>query len=219
VAEIVTIRGDQEFLAVAERLLPTSREEIVCAVRDLRTWSSPRVREAARARMRMAQPTAHQARKLFSSATLADKPGREELRQLASHGLRVRIATAPLPHEAIIVDRRAMIVAGDLGPGGREYTVTSSPTLIDSMYTLFEAAWDAATDLDAALRGDLPALAPQHRAILRTLGSGATDETAAKELGMSLRTYRRRVAELLTALDATTRFQAGLRAATLGLTH
>jgi hypothetical protein len=36
---------------------------------------------------------------------------------------------------------------------------------------------------------------------------------------MSLRTYRRRVAELLTSLDATSRVQAGVRAGELGLTR
>jgi DNA-binding NarL/FixJ family response regulator len=34
---------------------------------------------------------------------------------------------------------------------------------------------------------------------------------------LSLRTYRRRVAELMTALGATSRFQAGARAHELGL--
>jgi DNA-binding NarL/FixJ family response regulator len=46
-----------------------------------------------------------------------------------------------------------------------------------------------------------------------------TDVTAARELGMSLRTYRRRVAELLVALGADSRFQAGMRAGELGLTR
>jgi hypothetical protein len=36
---------------------------------------------------------------------------------------------------------------------------------------------------------------------------------------MSLRTYRRRVAELLVTLDADSRFQAGLRAGEMGLTR
>lgn len=53
--------------------------------------------------------------------------------------------------------------------------------------------------------------------MLRALGSGATDTAAAKELGMSVRTYRRRVAELLDTLDAGSRFQAGVRAGELGL--
>jgi DNA-binding NarL/FixJ family response regulator len=50
------------------------------------------------------------------------------------------------------------------------------------------------------------------------LGAGLKDETAARELGLSLRTYRRRVADLMAALGADSRFQAGLRARELGLT-
>jgi DNA-binding NarL/FixJ family response regulator len=53
--------------------------------------------------------------------------------------------------------------------------------------------------------------------ILEALGSGLTDEAAAKRIGVSLRTYRRRVAELMARLEADSRFQAGLRAGELGL--
>jgi DNA-binding NarL/FixJ family response regulator len=49
------------------------------------------------------------------------------------------------------------------------------------------------------------------------LGSGLTDEAAAKRIGVSLRTYRRRVAELMARLEVDSRFQAGLRAGELGL--
>ncbi|MGW0593258.1 hypothetical protein [Streptosporangium sp. NPDC002607] len=55
--------------------------------------------------------------------------------------------------------------------------------------------------------------------ILEALGSGLTDESAAKRLGVSLRTYRRRVAELMAKLEADSRFQAGLRAGRLGLSR
>ncbi|MFE8993165.1 hypothetical protein ACFYMI_36140 [Streptomyces collinus] len=53
--------------------------------------------------------------------------------------------------------------------------------------------------------------------MLYALGSGMTDVTASRELGMSLRTYRRRVAELLVVLGADSRFQAGVRVGELGL--
>jgi DNA-binding NarL/FixJ family response regulator len=60
----------------------------------------------------------------------------------------------------------------------------------------------------------LRTLAPS---LLDALASGSEDEAAARALGMSLRTYRRRVAELMAAVGATSRFQAGLRARELGL--
>jgi DNA-binding NarL/FixJ family response regulator len=63
-----------------------------------------------------------------------------------------------------------------------------------------------------------PALDDQGLQILRMLGAGLKDEAAARSLGLSLRTYRRRVAELMASLGAESRFQAGLRARELGLT-
>jgi hypothetical protein len=39
--------------------------------------------------------------------------------------------------------------------------------------------------------------------------AGLSDEAAARRPGTSLRTYRRRVAELMAALEAGSRFQAG----------
>jgi DNA-binding NarL/FixJ family response regulator len=95
--------------------------------------------------------------------------------------------------------------------------VTTSPALVDGVYALFTAAWEAATDLGSYLSGDVHDLAPEARAIVRVLAAGLTDEAAARQLGTSLRTYRRRVAQLMVALEAGSRFQAGLRAGERGL--
>ncbi|MGW7127114.1 DNA-binding response regulator [Streptomyces bobili] len=225
VTEIVTIRGDLELLTRTAHLLSSVREEFVCAARDLDTWSRPGARQAMAARAGHTQQSqqgqqgqqVHQVRKLLSPAALADEHSRAHLRELVDQGALVRIASAPLPHETIVIDRRLAILAGLDGYGGREYTLTTAPTLVGGVYALFDAAWGTATDLKAFLRGEQPRLDAAGRAVLRALGSGATDEKAARELGMSLRTYRRRVAELLTTLDADSRFQAGIRAGELGL--
>ncbi|MEU7899105.1 hypothetical protein AB0B45_40405 [Nonomuraea sp. NPDC049152] len=50
------------------------------------------------------------------------------------------------------------------------------------------------------------------RQVLHLLSSADKDEIAAREMGVSLRTYRRYVAELLVRLGATNRFQAVLLA-------
>lgn len=211
----MTIRGDLELLTRTEQLFSSVQEEFVCAARDLDTWPRPEARRTARDRLRSSGT--HQTRKLYSPAALADERGREHLAELADKGAQVRIAATALPHETIIIDRRFAILAGLNAPSGREYTLTTASTLVGGVYALFEAAWQTATDLKAFLRGDQPQLDADSRKVLRALGSGATDETAARELGMSLRTYRRRVAELLDAFDAGSRFQAGVRAGELGL--
>lgn len=215
-AEILTIRGDLELRARTEHVFSSIREEFLCAVRDLSTYAHlSGAGQAARDRVRHGGD--QQVRKLCSPAALADEHSRKHLSDLVEQGAEVRIAATALPHETIIIDRRFAILAGLDAPGGREYTVTTGPTLVGAVYALFDAAWTTATDLTSFLRGEQPHLDAESRTILRALGSGATDEAAARELGTSLRTYRRRVAVLLDTLDADSRFQAGLRAGELGL--
>src|SRR5215469_9321774 len=59
-------------------------------------------------------------------------------------------------------------------------------------------------------------LAPVDRELLRLLASGATHETAARRLDVSVRTTRRRIAALMKLLDASSPFQAGVEAAKRG---
>lgn len=49
------------------------------------------------------------------------------------------------------------------------------------------------------------------------LAAGAKDETIARELGVSLRTCRRHIAEMMRMTGAGSRFQAGVLATQLGL--
>jgi len=63
---------------------------------------------------------------------------------------------------------------------------------------------------------DIGGLRPLDRALLQMLAQGCTDESAAKRLGLSLRTVRRMTAVLLGRLGARSRFQAGVRAAQQG---
>ena len=205
-----------ELIARAGHLFDAVHEEFVIAARDLTTWSRPETRSALARRVLSPGKDGLMLRKLMSPLVLADEAQRAQLRRDAAI-TRVRISSASLPHETIILDRRVAILAGQPSPLGREYTVTTSPVLVGAVYSLFTAAWEAATDLDAYLRGEVPELVPEVREILRALGTGLTDETAARQLGTSLRTYRRRVAELMAALEAGSRFQAGVRASELGL--
>ncbi|GAA0984749.1 hypothetical protein GCM10009555_059070 [Acrocarpospora macrocephala] len=58
---------------------------------------------------------------------------------------------------------------------------------------------------------------PDHlHAVLLQLLSGATDQTASNRLGISPRTYSRRVSELLEHLGVESRFQAGAEVARRG---
>jgi DNA-binding NarL/FixJ family response regulator len=52
--------------------------------------------------------------------------------------------------------------------------------------------------------------------LLRLLGSGLTDAAAGQRLGVSSRTVSRLVASIMERLDATSRFEAGIKAAQRG---
>ncbi|MFC4061033.1 DNA-binding response regulator [Planomonospora corallina] len=215
--QVITVRGDAELVARAGHLFAGIRQEFVCAARDLDTWSQPAARQAVTDRMRATGGAGLAVRKLLSPVALADEAARSHLREVMAGGAQVRISSTGLPHETIVIDRRVAILAGRDAPGPREFTVTTSPALVGGVHALFQAAWEAATDLGAYLAGDVPHLDADGLAVLRALGSGHTDEAAARRLGLSLRTYRRRVAELMAKLDAGSRFQAGVRVGELGL--
>jgi len=53
--------------------------------------------------------------------------------------------------------------------------------------------------------------------VLQTLNAGLKDEVAARRLSVSLRTYRRHIAELMDYFGVKTRFQLGVRVAEVGL--
>lgn len=222
--QVFSVQGDAELVARAGHLFESAQTEFVCAARDLRTWSQPEARAAIGARMAASDASdapgtpGFITRKLLSPVALADEEARAHLRQVRRAGALVRISGSRLPHETILIDRRVMILAGRETPTGREYTVTTSRTLVHGVHSMFRAIWDTAVDFDTYLRGDVPHLDAEARVVLAALASGRTDESAAKRLGVSLRTYRRRVAGLMAKLEADSRFQAGLRAGELGLT-
>ncbi|SNQ48616.1 conserved hypothetical protein [Frankia canadensis] len=54
------------------------------------------------------------------------------------------------------------------------------------------------------------------RLLLRLLGLGVKDEAVSRHLGVSVSTVRRMISDLMTVLDARSRFQAGARAAQRG---
>ncbi|MEV5576130.1 DNA-binding response regulator [Spirillospora sp. NPDC052269] len=210
----VVLRGERELVERAAPLFAGAREEFVCAAAHPRTWALPGAREQIIA-ARRAHPGVR-AYKLYGSEVLADDTAVRLLTDIAGHGPQVRILDGQIPHETIVVDRRVAVIAGEMRAGDREFTVVRTPAVVAGILALYWATWHNAVDL-ADHTAEVPALGEQSRDILALLADGMKDEAACRQLGISLRTYRRRVAELMELLDADSRFQAGLRARSLGL--
>ncbi|WP_214416180.1 helix-turn-helix transcriptional regulator [Sphaerisporangium fuscum] len=112
--------------------------------------------------------------------------------------------------QMVIVDRSVAFVPTVPGEGYCSVLMISQAGAVATMVNLFERVWAHAVDLEPQ-----PApvtLAPRERQVLHLLSSADKDEIAARELGISLRTYRRHVADLLDRLGAANRFQAALLA-------
>ncbi|MCQ0002745.1 LuxR family transcriptional regulator [Streptomyces sudanensis] len=85
--------------------------------------------------------------------------------------------------------------------------VLREPSAVAFLHSLFCHAWNLAEPFAASYS---PAASAQLRdAIAARLAEGAKDELIARRLGMSLRTCRRHIAELMGELGAESRFQAG----------
>ncbi|HKS48387.1 MAG TPA: DNA-binding response regulator [Amycolatopsis sp.] len=208
-SDVAVVHGEEELFARTAHLF-AGAEEVICAANTLNTWAVSRQR-----RVPSGEATGRRVRKLYRPGVLLEPGPAAHLRELERLGAEIRITPDEI-NETIILDRRTAILAGDLSYGERSFSVVTRPEVVQSVLSLFNAAWRGGTPVSAfdAEFAEVRALLPR---ILDALASGCKDETAARTLGLGLRTYRRRVAELMSALGATSRFQAGARARELGL--
>ncbi|AOS65865.1 helix-turn-helix transcriptional regulator [Actinoalloteichus hymeniacidonis] len=215
--EVVHLRGDRELADRAGHLFWNAQSDFACLAADPTGLPDPQSTASPIHGIRRWFRDDLSVRKLFAPHALADKAAERRIRTAAEEGVQVRIsATTPLV-ETILIDRRVAVLASKPIAGQRTYTVVRSPELIEGIDSLFEASWAAGVTLAEYVVSPPPVLSEQSREILRCLRAGNKDETAARRTGLSLRTYRRRVAELMTLLGAESRFQAGSRARELGL--
>ncbi|MFF8615150.1 hypothetical protein [Streptomyces sp. NPDC015350] len=130
--------------------------------------------------------------------------------------LEIRITKGEL-REALIVDGRTALVQSGAETGARHAAIITDPAAVGALDLLFAGTWTSARPLADELRLDRSLRTALARRILEKLREGHTDDVAAREIDVSLRTYRRHVAEIMRELGANSRFQAGVRAVELGL--
>jgi hypothetical protein len=135
------------------------------------------------------------------------------LAEFAAAGAQVRV-TRRVSHRTIIVDRVAAVVAVEPDTLRLPYLLVREPALVRKMRAEFAALWRGAHSVGV---GAEDTLADETvREILEVLRSGVTDDVAARKIGVSTRTVRRRVAAVMDLLGASSRFEAGVRAVEAG---
>ena len=135
------------------------------------------------------------------------------LGDFARAGAQVRV-TRRITHRTIIVDRGLVLVAVEPDTLQRPYLVIREPVLVRSFFEQFATIWRDAHSVGVGPEDSLEETLV--REILEVLKTGVTDEVAARQLNVSARTIRRRVAAVMDLLGASSRFEAGVKAAQAG---
>lgn len=123
-----------------------------------------------------------------------------------------------VPTDALVIDGSVVVLPVDRTAGGAapSTAVFRLPSVVTTTVELFERVWPTAVPLTASDLPDRAELRAREKELLSLLSAGSTDESAAARLGVSVRTVRRMVADIMNRLGARSRFQAGVKAADRG---
>jgi DNA-binding CsgD family transcriptional regulator len=157
-------------------------------------------------------------RVVYSAGILLDPVARQVVNSCVEQGEQARVFPDVALNLMICDDRLAALAIPR--PGGRpHHTMLVRPSgLLDGLVGVFESYWRMGVPLPA--RGEVVGGGTQpsdeERQLLSYLSAGRTDESIARELGVSDRTVSRRIARLQEVLGAQTRFQLGVQAGRQG---
>lgn len=200
---VVELPSDEAMMgATVRRLVALTRTQLLCV-------PSPARYRPAVARQALSD-MGELARRGIAVRMLcaADSPP-EFLASAAAHGIHARVSGSPLP-ELLMADDRVALVR----PHGSKAAVAYLPSILHALSALFASTWRLSAPVGGGQPGAVSKLA---REVLECLCAGQKDDAAARKLGLSVRTYRRHVADLLRDMGVESRFQAGVRAAELHL--
>lgn len=148
--------------------------------------------------------------------TLAVPANRRALTGLADDGVRVRTCQEVIPDMITLGNAVGLVTVKDLD-STRHMRVFRSSHKVDYMLRWQFSQWYRSVGLEE-LQDVLDILDnPIRVEIVAYLSAGTKDEAAARSLNVSVRTYHRHVAAIMSTLGVRSRFEAGMRAQQTGL--
>jgi DNA-binding Lrp family transcriptional regulator len=148
-------------------------------------------------------------RAIYPARVLEEAP--DVVRERAEAGEHVRLL-AEVPCRLAVMGTSAALLAEKFGEPSDGRLVVREAALVSALTLLFESLWEKAMAVPGLDGQRYDEGASDQRLLLGQLAGGAKDEQIARALGISVRTVRRRVADLLDELGADSRFQAGVEA-------
>ena len=135
------------------------------------------------------------------------------LARRAAAGEQIRVAPE-VPTRMVVVGSARALVPDPLGVVSERRVLVRQQSIVAVFTAYFDQLWERASAVPTLDRGE--ARPDLRRLLLAQLAEGAKDEQIARNLDVSLRTVRRRVAALMAELGVDTRFQAGVEAVRRG---
>ncbi|MFE4826457.1 LuxR C-terminal-related transcriptional regulator [Streptomyces sp. NPDC056672] len=190
---------ESEILAVQPSTLHTGKYPIAGLPRDLASRTK-------KLRIRL----------MYPHAIRYDRASLRYAQELVEMGAQVRTSNIPI-RQVFLFDKEVAFLPDAVDARGA--IAVHDPSVTVFVREVLEAAWVKGEPLrkPPSSIGERHVLAERaKREILRLLVNGAKDEAIARQLGISLRTCRRHIAELMERVGAESRFQAGWLAAETG---
>ncbi|WP_143060317.1 helix-turn-helix transcriptional regulator [Streptomyces sp. TLI_105] len=156
---------------------------------------------------------------VYGSRVLRDRLAREAVQTSIDLGEQARVFTEVPLNMGICDDRFALVAPPARDWDRRHHIVVRRSDLLDALIGVFDSYWQIAVPLPNAVDtadDDRAAPTAETRQLLTCLSGGLTDESIARELGVSERTVGRRITRLQELLGARTRFQLGVQASRRG---
>jgi DNA-binding CsgD family transcriptional regulator len=195
-------------LELLQLMLRTSRGDMLWLRPD--AWAMPRESRVSEL-LGEAMATGRRSRAIYPARALTEAP--DALRVRAALGEQVRIISELRTRMFVFGDSHA-VLPEPIGFTDEPRVHVRQRSIVAALTLWFESLWDRAAPLrELETR---TATVDGRQFLLEQLMAGATDEVIARNLGIGLRTVRRRVAALMTELGVDTRFQAGAEAVRRG---
>lgn len=195
-------------LELLHLMMRTSRGDMLWLRPD--AWAMPRESRVSEV-LGEAMASGRRSRAIYPARALRDAP--EALATRAHLGERVRVISE-VPTRMFIFGDAHAVLPEPLGFTDEPRVHVRQRSIVAALTLWFELLWSRAAPVPELESGT--GRTDGRQFLLEQLMAGATDEAIARKLGISLRTVRRRVAELMSDLGVDTRFQAGVEAVRRG---
>lgn len=154
-------------------------------------------------------------RAIYPQSLLQSTRSARYLSDLSELGAEVRLVDHA-PFDLLIMDHMVACLPANPDDPPRSMILIRGAALIRTYVAMYEDYWLRSTPYEHGLSGQGDGesdLTPQERVVIRLMSDGLSDDQIARKMGVHRRTVQRAVAKLMERLQASSRFEAGLKLA------